>query len=141
MTSAVRRRDEPARIRIGFYSHASRIGGAETYVRDVVHGLDPETFEIHVFVPPWREFIDFLGIRERRDLQLHVVRIVEPQPRFRLRDPANRRTVRRRASAPSSSSSSPIRNLALALRLPPSGLRLGHDALRYASLPRQPSSA
>ncbi len=28
-----------------------------------------------------------------------------------------------------------IRSLALALRLPPSGLRLGHDALRYASLP------
>ncbi len=42
--------------------------------------------------------------------------------------------MRSRASAPSSNPSR-IRSLALALRLPPATLRLGHDALRYASLP------
>jgi glycosyltransferase involved in cell wall biosynthesis len=134
VTIANRRRDGSARIRIGFYSHASRIGGAETYVRDVVRWLDPKTFEVHVFVPPWREFIDFLGIRERRDLQLHVVRIVEPATAF----PAERSSELSDRPPPSfgtESNPSRIRNLALALRLPPSGLRLGHDALRYASLP------
>jgi glycosyltransferase involved in cell wall biosynthesis len=122
------------RIRIGFYSHASRIGGAETYVRDVVRGIDTNIFEVHVFVPPWREFIDFLGIGERRDLHLHVVRIVEPATAFpmrRVREPV-------RGSEPSfgtESNPSRIRSLAVALRLPPSALRVGHDTLRYATLP------
>ena len=134
VNAADRRGAAPARIRIGIYSHASRIGGAETYVRDVVRGIDTEIFEVHVFVPPWREFIDFLGVRERRDLKLHVVRIVEPATAF----PSRRSTGPRERAQPSfgtESSPSRIRSLALALRLPPRMLRLGHDALRYASLP------
>lgn len=128
------RRDGSEKIRIGFYSHASRIGGAETYVRDVIRGMDTGIFEVHVFVPPWREFIDFLGIRERRDLRLHVVRIVEPATAFPARD--ERRPVERDAPRfGTESNPSRIRSLAVALRLPPSTLRLGHDALRYASLP------
>jgi glycosyltransferase involved in cell wall biosynthesis len=122
------------RIRIGFYSHASRIGGAETYVRDVVRGIDTDIFEMHVFVPPWREFIDFLGLRERRDLQLHVVRIVEPATAF----PSPRSSEgadRPQPSFGTESNPSRIRNLALRLHLSPSALRVGHDSLRYASLP------
>jgi glycosyltransferase involved in cell wall biosynthesis len=129
-----RRSVRSKRIRIGFYSHASRIGGAETYIRDVVRGMDTDVFEVHVFVPPWRDFIDFLGVREHRDLQLHVVRIVEPATAFPTRrspEPAERR----QPSFGTESTPSRIRNLALALRLPPSALRLGHDALRYATLP------
>jgi glycosyltransferase involved in cell wall biosynthesis len=133
--SGTRRRPDGAeRIRIGFYSHASRIGGAETYVRDVVRGIDTDTFEVHVFVPPWREFVDFLGIRERRDLQLHVVRIVEPATAFpgaRSREP----TDRPQPSFGTESHPSRIRRLALGLHLSPSALRVGHDTLRYASLP------
>ncbi len=44
--------------------------------------MDPEIFEVHLFVPPWREFIDFLDIGERQDVKLHVVRIVEPATSF-----------------------------------------------------------
>jgi glycosyltransferase involved in cell wall biosynthesis len=133
--SGTQRRSEGAeRIRIGFYSHASRIGGAETYVRDVVRGIDTDIFEVHVFVPPWREFIDFLGLRERRDLKLHVVRIVEPATAFptpRSRQP----TDRPQPSFGTESNPSRIRNVALGLHLSPSALRVGHDTLRYASLP------
>lgn len=133
--SGIQRRPEGAeRIRIGFYAHASRIGGAETYVRDVVRGMDPDIFEVHVFVPPWREFVDFLGLRERRDLKLHMVRIVEPATAFptaRSGEPADRQ----RHSFGTESNPSRIRSLALGLHLSPSALRLGHDTLRYASLP------
>ncbi len=116
------------------YSHASRIGGAETYVRDVVRGMDPDLFEVHVFVPPWREFIDFLGIGERPDVKLHVVRIVEPATAFPTKTPAD---LSRRPQPRFGTESHPsrIRSIALGLRLPPSALRLGHDTLRYASLP------
>ncbi|MHB8488743.1 MAG: glycosyltransferase family 4 protein [Candidatus Dormibacteria bacterium] len=134
VNGAHRHPDGSARIRIGFYAHASRIGGAETYVRDVVRGLDTEIFEVHVFVPPWREFIDFLDVRERRDLKLHVVRIVEPATTF----PTGRSSRPAEGAQPTfgtESTPSRIRELALALRLPPATLRLGHDALRYASLP------
>ena len=134
LNGAQHRPDGAARIRIGFYSHASRIGGAETYVRDVVRGMDTDIFEVHLFVPPWREFIDFLGVQERRDLKLHVVRIVEPATAF----PASRSQEATERSQPSfgtESTPSRIRSLALGLRLPPSTLRLGHDALRYATLP------
>lgn len=134
VNGAHRRADGSARIRIGFYSHASRIGGAETYVRDVVRGIDTDVFDVHVFVPPWREFIDFLGIRERRDLHLHVVRIVEPATAFPV--PRSGAAVApRHPSFGTELTPSRIRSLALAMRLPPSALRLGHDALRYASLP------
>jgi glycosyltransferase involved in cell wall biosynthesis len=134
VTGAPRRGDRSKRIRIGIYSHASRIGGAETYVRDVVRGLDSDVFEVHVFVPPWREFIDFLGIGELRDVKLHVVRIVEPATAFPTRtsgDPADRQ----QPEFGTESTPSRIRRLAVALRLPPSALGLGHDTLRYASLP------
>jgi glycosyltransferase involved in cell wall biosynthesis len=134
MNGAHRSPDGSARIRIGFYSHASRLGGAETYVRDVVRGLDTEIFEVHIFLPPWREFIDFLDIRERRDLKLHVVRIVEPATAFPTRS-SREATEHSPPSFGTESTPSRLRTLALALRLPPSTLRLGHDALRYASLP------
>jgi len=121
------------RIRLGIYSHASRIGGAETYVRDVVCGMDPDSFEVHVFVPPWREFIDFLGLRELRDVRLHVVRIVEPATAFPSGIPHD--GSRQQPRFGTESAPSRVRRLALALHLPPPALRLGHDALRYASLP------
>jgi glycosyltransferase involved in cell wall biosynthesis len=128
------RRHGSGRIRVGIYSHASRIGGAETYVRDVVRGMDSDAFEMHLFVPPWREFIDFLGVRELPDVKLHVVRIVEPATAF----PTGMHRAVASPPQPSfgtESAPSRVRSLALALRLPPPALRLGHDALRYATLP------
>ena len=134
MSSTQRGSGGSARIRIGFYSHAPRIGGAETYVRDVIRSMDPEIFEVHLFVPPWREFIDFLDIGERQDVKLHVVRIVEPATSF----PRGGSPDLGNGPLPSFGTEftpSRIRNIALGLRLPPSALRLGHDALRYATLP------
>lgn len=96
--------------------------------------MDTEIFEVHVFVPPWRAFIDFLGVGERRDMKLHVVRIVEPAtvfPTGRPREPVKRA----QPSFGTESTPSRIRDLAVAMRLSPSALRLGHDVLRYASLP------
>jgi glycosyltransferase involved in cell wall biosynthesis len=134
VTATHRGPDGSARIRIGFYGHASRIGGAETYVRDVVRSMDPEIFEVHLFVPPWPEFIDFLGVRERRDVNVHVVRIVEPATAFPKRS-SHEPDQSRQPSFGTESTPSRIRNLAQALRLQAPALRVGHDALRYASLP------
>ena len=96
--------------------------------------MDTEIFEVHVFVPPWRAFIDFLGVGGRRDLKLHVVRIVEPATVFpigRSRGPV----IHAQPSFGTESTPSPIRDLAVSMRLSPSILNLGHDVLRYASLP------
>lgn len=122
------------RIRLGLYSHASRIGGAETYLRDVALGMDPSIFDVHVFVPPWQEFIDFLGIDGTPGVDLHIVRVVEPATAF----PDDRRGqagARPQPSFGTESSASRVRRIALAMRLPPHALRLGHDALRYTTMP------
>jgi glycosyltransferase involved in cell wall biosynthesis len=96
--------------------------------------MNPEIFEVHIFVPPWPEFIDFLGVRERRDVNVHVVRIVEPATAFPKRS-SHEPHQSRQPSFGTESTPSRIRNLAQALRLPAPALRVGHDALRYASLP------
>jgi glycosyltransferase involved in cell wall biosynthesis len=128
------RQAKSSRIRLGLYSHASRIGGAETYLRDVALGMDPTIFEVHVFVPPWQEFIDFLGIDGAPDVDLHIVRVVEPATAF----PDHRRVqagARPQPSFGTESSASRARRMAMAMRLPPRALRLGHDALRYMTMP------
>jgi glycosyltransferase involved in cell wall biosynthesis len=123
-----------ARIRLGLYSHASRIGGAETYLRDVALGMDPTIFDVHVFVPPWQEFIEFLGIDGTPGVDLHIVRVVEPATAF-TDDKPWQRGLRPQPSFGTESSASRVRRVALAMRLPPPALRLGHDALRYLTMP------
>ncbi len=117
-------------MRIGFYMHAPRIGGAETYLRDLAHGIDPREFEVHVFVPPWRGLIDFVNPHQASGIRIHVVRPVEPAAAFsgptHSEAPAHFGT-----EAPASS----LRRLAEALPLSPSLLELGHDILRYGTLP------
>jgi glycosyltransferase involved in cell wall biosynthesis len=123
-----------ARIRLGLYSHASRIGGAETYLRDVALGMDPTIFDVHVFVPPWQEFIEFLGIDGTPGVDLHIVRVVEPATAF-TDDRSWQPALRQQPSFGTESHASRVRRVALAMRLPPPALRLGHDALRYLTMP------
>jgi glycosyltransferase involved in cell wall biosynthesis len=96
--------------------------------------MDPTIFDVHVFVPPWQEFIDFLGFDGAPDVDLHIVRVVEPATAF----PDHRRVragARPQPSFGTESSASRTRRMALAMRLPPRALRLGHDALRYMTMP------
>ena len=53
-----------SRIRLGLYMHAPRIGGAETYFRDLAHAMDPEIFEVHAIIPPWTVFASFLDLEK-----------------------------------------------------------------------------
>jgi hypothetical protein len=121
-------------VRLGFYSHAPRIGGAETYLRDVALAMDPALFDVHLFVPPWQEFIDFLNVVDAPNVQLHIVEVIEPATAF-----AGDATAPSGMQSPPSfgteSAPSRIRSLAMAAHLPPRALRLGHDALRYMTIP------
>jgi glycosyltransferase involved in cell wall biosynthesis len=122
------------RIRLGLYSHAPRIGGAETYLRDVALGMDPALFDVHVFVPPWQGYIDFLGIDGTPGVDLHIVRVVEPATAF----PDARSAQPGVGPQPSFGTESPpsrVRRAAMAMRLSPSALRVGHDTLRYLTMP------
>jgi glycosyltransferase involved in cell wall biosynthesis len=103
-------------------------------VRDVALGMDPALFDVHVFVPPWQEYIDFLGIDRTPGVGLHIVRVVEPATTFP-DDRSAQAGARPQPSFGTESSASRVRRAAMAMRLPPRALRLGHDALRYLTIP------
>jgi glycosyltransferase involved in cell wall biosynthesis len=121
------------RIRLALYIHAPRIGGAETYFRDLIHALDPAIFEVHAFIPPWPVLVSFLDLEKAPNIQLHTVNVIEPAANF-----ATSATQDPRQSPVSfgtESRHSRARRVADAAHLPASVQRVGHDALRYLTLP------
>ena len=121
------------RIRVALYIHAPRIGGAETYFRDLAHALDPDVFEVHAFIPPWPVLASFLDLGKAPDVQLHTVNVIEPAANFA----ANPTRDPRQSPAwfGTESRHSRARRMADAVHLPAGVQRVGHDALRYLSLP------
>ena len=115
------------------YIHAPRIGGAETYFRDLVHALDPAVFEVHAFIPPWPVLVSFLDLEKASNVQLHTVNVVEPAANFAVS--ATQGPGRALVSFGTESRHSRARRIADVAHLPAGVQRLGHDALRYLTLP------
>jgi glycosyltransferase involved in cell wall biosynthesis len=115
------------------YIHAPRIGGAETYFRDLVHALDPAVFEVHAFIPPWSVLVRFLDLEKASNVQLHTVNVVEPAANFAAS--ATQGPGGAPVSFGTESRHSRARRIADAAHLPAGAQRLGHDALRYLTLP------
>jgi glycosyltransferase involved in cell wall biosynthesis len=124
---------DPSRIRLALYMHAPRIGGAETYFRDLAHALDPEVFEVHVFIPPWPALANFLDLERAPNVELHAVDVIEPAASFEASPPQGPRRLP--ASFGGESRHSRVRRLADAAHVPPGVQHIGHDALRYLTLP------
>lgn len=122
-----------SRIRLGLYIHAPRIGGAETYFRDLAHALDPEIFEVHTFIPPWTVLANFLDLENAPNVRLHTVKVIEPAANFAAN--ATQSPRQSPASFGTESRHSRTRRIADAAHLPSSVQRAGHDALRYLTLP------
>lgn len=113
------------RIRIGYYIFATRLGGAESYVRDVIRGVDRSRFQPVAFLPPWAGLVRFLGVDTDPDVEVRSVNTTEPSVTLDTErsDPAF-------GAAPMHSG---LRRLAERLRVPPSLRRMGLDLLRYKS--------
>jgi glycosyltransferase involved in cell wall biosynthesis len=122
-----------SRVRVGLYSYAPRIGGAESYFRDLAHALEPEVFEVHVFIPPWPVLAQFLDLEKAPDVRLHTVNVVEPATALATNGIEDHSPSS--ASFGTEARHSRARRIADAAHLPTSVQRLGHDALRYLTLP------
>jgi glycosyltransferase involved in cell wall biosynthesis len=95
--------------------------------------MDPAVFEVHAFIPPWPVLVRFLDLEKASNVQLHTVNVVEPAANFAAaatQDPGGAPV-----SFGTESRHSRARRIADAAHLPAGVQRLGHDALRYLTLP------
>jgi glycosyltransferase involved in cell wall biosynthesis len=65
--------------------YTPRLGGAEGYLRDLLHGLDTAELDITLFAPAWPAFDRFMGLDEIPEVRRVAVPVSEPGTRA-LRD-------------------------------------------------------
>ena len=60
------------KIRLGYYMSTPMLGGAETYLRDLLWGVSRERFDVILYYEPWPDFEAFLGLDECPELQTQI---------------------------------------------------------------------
>ena len=70
------------KIRLGLFLYTPMIGGAESYLKDLIWNLDRDIFDITLFYEPWEEFVDFLQMAECPATTFLPVRVIEQGGHF-----------------------------------------------------------
>ncbi len=81
----------PPKIALGYYMFTPMLGGAETYLRDLLWGIDRERFEITLYYEPWPDLDAFLDLERCPAIRVRPIRVIEPLGHTRIdRRPGSR---------------------------------------------------
>jgi glycosyltransferase involved in cell wall biosynthesis len=73
--------DGGRRMRVGYYMSTPALGGAETYLRDLLWNVDRDRVEVSLFLAAWPGLEAFLGVRDCPGLAYHPLPLGEPGTR------------------------------------------------------------